>query len=444
MRKFLAVVKREYLKLVWTKMFVIGTLLVPIMGIGFTIVPALMFSIEGDATRIAVVDQSGKLYLSVKNALLNERKPEKQRDAREDITKSQQERAQDAAEQMNARFIVEEIKVDTKTVEQIQRELSGRLRENKLDAYILIPPDFENDSFKLFARNTSDFVAKERIERALNQAVRKVRLAQANVSTDKFEEINREIEVDVTRVTDDSESEDSGESFLLLFIVGFLIYLVLAIYGQQILAAVVEEKETRISEILFSSARPFTLMIGKLVGVGLVALTQLGIWVLSGAVLAIYGIAQMQSRGIDFKLPPISPYFIAGLFIFFLLGFFTYATIYALIGSMVTSVQEGGQLAMPPILLLLVGFYCAFPVIRSPNSDFSVWVSILPFVSPIVMPIRMAIQMPPFWQIGLSILASLVTIIALTWLAAKVYRIGMLMYGKRATIPEVFRWIREQ
>lgn len=426
-------------------MFIIGTLLVPIMGIGFTVIPALLFSIEGDATRIAVVDQNGKLYESVKNALNTQQNPEQPRDRREDLTKSQEEQVRDVGEQAKARFIVEEIKPDNETIEQIKDRLNGRLREDKLDAYILIPSDFEDGSFELFARNTSDFVAQGRIERALNQAVREARLSQANISTDKMDAINREINFATPRrISDEGESEDSGESFMLLFIVGFLIYLVLAIYGQQILAAVVEEKETRISEILFSSARPFTLMIGKLIGVGLVALTQLAIWVISGIAIAIYGISRMQAFGEDFKLPQISPFFIAGLFIFFLLGFFTYATIYALIGSMVTTVQEGGQLALPPILLLLVGFYCAFPVIRSPNSDFSVWISILPFVSPIVMPIRMAIQMPPFWQIGLSILASLVTIIALTWLAAKVYRIGMLMYGKRATIPEVFRWIREQ
>jgi ABC-2 type transport system permease protein len=444
MRKFLAVVKREYLKLFWTKTFVIGTLLAPIMGIAFTVVPALLFSIEGDATKVAIVDQSGKLYEPVKNALTAEKKAQKQRDPREDLTRSQAEQAQDVGEQMKARFIVEEVSTGEKTIEQIKRELNGRLREQNLDAYILIPPDFENtDNFEFYARNTTDFVGKSRVERALSQAVREVRLAQSNISTEKLNELNREVEVNVMRVTDDGESEDDGESFWLLFIVGFMIYLVLAIYGQQILAAVVEEKETRIAEILFSSANPFTLMLGKLVGVGLVALTQLAIWVGSGILLAVYGLSQIQARGVDFKLPSVSPFFIAGLFIFFLLGFYTYATIYALIGSMVTTVQEGGQLALPPVLLLLIGFYCVFPVIRSPNSDFSVWVSILPFVSPIVMPTRMAIQMPPFWQIGLSILASLATIVAFTWVAARAYRIGMLMYGKKATIPEVLKWIRQ-
>jgi ABC-2 type transport system permease protein len=145
----------------------------------------------------------------------------------------------------------------------------------------------------------------------------------------------------------------------------------------------------------------------------------------------------------NISLPDISPLTIVYFFIFFLLGFFIYATIYALIGSMVTSVQEGGQLAFPPILLLLMALYSAFPVIRSPNSDFSFWLSIAPFVSPIVMPVRMAIQTPPLWQVLLAILLNLATIIILVWTAARAYRVGMLMYGKKATIPELWRWIRQ-
>ena len=129
--------------------------------------------------------------------------------------------------------------------------------------------------------------------------------------------------------------------------------------------------------------------------------------------------------------------------IFFLLGFFIYASIFALIGSMVTTVQEGGQFAFPPIMILLIGFYFSFAVIRDPNSSLSFWVSIAPFFAPITMPVRILAETPPFWQIGLSFIINAAAIAALVWLASRVYRVGMLMYGKRATIPEVFRWIRQ-
>jgi ABC-2 type transport system permease protein len=444
MRKFLAVVKREYLKLVWSKAFIIGTLLAPLMAVGFAVVPALMFSIEGDAVRVAIVDGSGKLATPVSAALLTgKRKPAEQQNPEQIVNASQTERARQTAQQINARFLVEEVKTDVKPLEQVKRELNARLRDQTLDVYVVIPPNFETAQFELYARNTSDFVSQSRIENALNDAVREARLEQANLSKEKLEAINREVKLNSIRVTEGGESEDSGESFWLVFIVGLLIYLVLAIYGQTILAAVVEEKETRIAEILFSSARPFTLMMGKLVGVGLVALTQLAIWVVSAGAIGVYGVAQMQRSGIKFSVPSLSPFFIVGLFIFFLLGFFTYATIYALIGSMVTTVQEGGQLAFPPILLLLSALYSAFPVIRSPGSDFAFWLSIMPFLSPIVMPVRMAIQMPPLWQILLSLALNAATIFVLVWLAGRAYRVGMLMYGKKATIPELVRWVRQ-
>ena len=439
MRKFLAVVKREYLKLVWAKAFIVGTLLAPLMSIGFMVVPALIFSIEGEALRVGVVDQSGKMFAPVSAALLNA--PDDDEDADFGASSSQTQKPPKSAA---ARFLVEEIKPENKSLEHIKRELNGRLRDENLDVYVVIPKDFENAEYELFARNSADFITRERIERAVNEAVREARMSEAKLSREKLNEINREVKFKARGVSETGEQqENSGASFALVFVVGFMIYLVLIMYGQTILAAVVEEKETRIAEILFSSARPFTLMMGKLVGVGLAALTQLAIWVSSAAALAIFGINQLQQSGLEFSFPNLSPFFILGLFVFFLLGFFTYATIYALIGSMVTTVQEGGQFSFPPIMLLLLALYSAFPVIRSPNSDFAFWLSIAPFVSPIVMPVRMAVQMPAAWEILLAIIFNSAAVAGLTWLAARVYRIGMLMYGKKATIPEVLRWIRQ-
>ncbi|MBC7796748.1 MAG: ABC transporter permease [Pyrinomonadaceae bacterium] len=444
MRKFWAVVKREYLKLVMSRAFIIGTLVAPVLSIGFAVVPALIFSIEGEATKIAIVDNGGKVGAAFENVINADKKADKaQREAMRGMTDSQTEQVQNAAKRVNAKFIVENINAENRPIPEIRNELNVRLREGKLDSYVIVPSNIEEGNFEYYARNTSDFVAQTRVERSLNEAVRAVRLGNANISQTKLDEINREITFNSTRVSEDDESEDSGDSFIGIFIVGLLIYVVLLIYGQQILAAVVEEKETRIAEILFSSASPFQLMMGKLVGVGLVAFTQLAIWVASGAAIVIFGFAAARARGIDIPAPNFSPTFVALLFVYFLLGFFTYATLYALIGSMVTTVQEGGQLSFPIILLLVLALYSAFPVIRSPNSNFAVWLSVLPFVSPIVMPVRLAIQTPPLWQIALSILSSLATIGVLTWVAGRAYRVGMLMYGKKATIAEMFKWIRQ-
>ncbi len=209
------------------------------------------------------------------------------------------------------------------------------------------------------------------------------------------------------------------------------------------MGAVVEEKETRIAEILFSSARPFELMLGKLFGVGLAGLTQLGIWV--GSIAIILAVATSQAELAPFleSVPKITPLMIIYFMLFFLVGFFTYAAIFALVGSMVTSLQEGGQFAFPPMIIMLAGFYFSIAVIRDPSSSLSFWVSIAPFLAPMTMPVRILAETPPVWQILIALIVNAAAIAGLVWITARVYRVGMLMYGKRATIPEVWKWIRQ-
>jgi ABC-2 type transport system permease protein len=239
-------------------------------------------------------------------------------------------------------------------------------------------------------------------------------------------------------------AEDSGAGFVMVFVIAFLIYITILLYGQVVLGAIIEEKETRIAEILFSSVRPFQIMIGKLIGVSLMGLTQLTIWGVAFAALVLYVVPAMSAQGIKgINLPHLPPFFFVYFFLFFVLGYFLYATIYALLGSMVTTSQEGGQMAMPVVFLLMAGLYMAFPVIRAPNSSFAFWVSMFPFFAPITMMVRIVSQTPPFWQIALSLAIGFATVILLLWLASRIYRIGMLMYGKKATIPEVVRWIRQ-
>jgi ABC-2 type transport system permease protein len=215
------------------------------------------------------------------------------------------------------------------------------------------------------------------------------------------------------------------------------------LYGQFVLGAVIEEKETRIAEILFSSMRSFPLMMGKLVGVSLVALTQLGIWATAFLAFSIWGVSLLAARGMPITLPHLAPMIFVYFIIFFLMGYFIYSTVYAVVGSMVTTTQEGGQLALPIVLMLVAGFYLSFNIIRSPSSPLAFWASMFPFFAPITMLVRIVTETPPLWQILLSLGIGLVTIVGLVWLASRIYRIGMLMYGKKATIPEVWRWVRQ-
>jgi ABC-2 type transport system permease protein len=457
MKKFLAVVKREYVQRVRTKFFVVMTVLGPFMLVVFTIVPSLLFSIKaGGDTRIAVIDQTEgtKLYSSIRNSLLKEDSDEEEDQSAGiagSVSSNTNERMEKASKSLNGSFGVEQVDVRGRSLDEVRRELNGRIGKGELDGYLVIPPDILQNSdstTSYYGRNVGDVVTRSQIEDRLNRAVRRERLIANGVKPEYIEQLSRPVDVITYPVNEKGEEgvKDSGAGFVLVFVIAFLIYITVLLYGQVILGAIVEEKETRIAEILFSSVKSMTLMVGKLIGVSLVALTQLGIWTLAFAMLSIYGISALASRGVDvgdMAVPALPPLFFVYFFLFFVLGYFIYATIYVLVGAMVTTTQEGGQMAMPIVFLLMAGLYMAFPVIRSPNSSFAFWVSMCPFFSPITMIVRIVSQTPPFWQIALSFLIGVLTVVLLVWLASRIYRIGMLMYGKKATIPEVLRWVRQ-
>ena len=274
-------------------------------------------------------------------------------------------------------------------------------------------------------------------------AVREQRLAEKQIDQRVLREASRRVTLNSTKISAQGEEKVGGGGFMMVFSFGLLIYMSVLMYGQIVLGAVIEEKETRIAEILFSSMRAFPLMMGKLIGVSLVALTQLSIWGIAFMLFAGFGVGMMAAQGMTVSLPHVPAIVFVYFVLYFLLGYFIYATIYALIGSMVTTTQEGGQLALPVVLMLVAGFYFVFPIIRSPNSSLAFWASMFPFLAPMTMMVRITTEMPPTWQILLSLGIGFGTVIGLTWLASRIYRVGMLMYGKKATIPEVWRWVRQ-
>ncbi|MGD9628423.1 MAG: ABC transporter permease [Pyrinomonadaceae bacterium] len=448
MKKFLAVVKHEYKKVVLKWSFLIGTLLLPALALVFTFVPMIIFSLRGEPTRIAVYDPTGNLLSRLEQNLTADRLMEKARkSAADSVTKldaSQEEKMRNNAAQFMQDFKL--VHYEGKgTVDEIRSDLLSRIQRNEIDAYLLVPADLDSQDarFEFRSRKGGDFISNDTFKDAINDAVRSQRLADANISEERLSQLSAPANIDAKGLDESGEEKDTGGVLVASFVIGLMIYITLAIYGQQILGAVVEEKETRIAEILFSSAKPFELMMGKLVGVGLAGLTQLAIWV--GSVAALLGFIALQTdlRSLLESVPTITPLMIVYFLIFFLLGFFIYASIFALIGSMVTTVQEGGQFAFPPIMIMLAAFYFCFAVIRDPNSTVSFWVTLAPFLAPITMPVRILAEMPPFWQIALSIVVNVAAIAGLVWVASRVYRVGMLMYGKRATIPEVWKWIRQ-
>jgi len=449
MYKFLAVVRHEYKKVVLKWSFVIGTLLLPFLAACFAIVPMIIFSFKGEPTRIAVADPTGKLLPRIEQNLSADRLTEKaQKAARDSMVKldaTQEEKMRNNAAMFMKDFALLKVPQSESVSADLRANLLNRILAGEIDAFLIIPENFGSADarFEYRSRKGADFISNDTFKDAVNDAVRSQRLADANISEEKLSELSSAVNFDAKGIDEAGEDRDNEGIWVASFAIGLMIYLTLAIYGQAIMGAVVEEKETRIAEILFSSARPFELMLGKLVGVGLAGLTQLSIWVGSAAVLLGFLALQADLQPILASVPVITPLMIGSFLIFFQIGFFLYASIFALIGSMVTSVQEGGQFAFLPVMIMLGAFYFCFAVIRDPNSSLSFWVTIAPFLAPITMPVRILAETPPLWQILLSIVVNAAAIAGLVWITARVYRVGMLMYGKRATIPEVWKWIRQ-
>jgi ABC-2 type transport system permease protein len=443
MRKFFAVVKREYVQRVRTKFFVVATILGPVMMAAFTIVPALIFGIKaGGPTKLAIVDQTGKMYERVARELTIDRSSQNNPPAQSanqppQVTANPRERVKQGGSSVAASFAVEEVHLDGRSLDEVRAELDARVSRKDLDGYIILPPNLLKDEQPEFsARNTADVFTQNRIENSISRAVRSERLAENGIDEKRIEKMSEPVSL---KTTGAGGRESKGESsFYLVFGLGLLIYMSVLLYGQFVLSAVIEEKETRIAEILFSSMRSFPLMMGKLIGVSLVALTQLGIWAIAFVAISAW------AAGSSITVPHVSPVLFLYFLLYFLMGYFIYATVYAVVGSMVTTTQEGGQLALPIVLMLVAGFYLSFSIIRSPNSSLAFWASMFPFFAPITMLVRIVTEAPPFWQILLSLAIQVITIVGLVWLASRIYRVGMLMTGKKASIPEVWRWVRQE
>jgi ABC-2 type transport system permease protein len=444
MRKFFAVVKREYVQRVRTKFFVVATILGPVLMAAFTIVPALMFGIKaGGPTRLALVDQTGKMYERVAKELMSGK------EARNNVATleppSQQpmgpnnskEQINQAGKLIKPTFVIEQARLDNRSIAEVRKELEARVQNRELDGYVLLPPNLLKDGQPEFrARNAADLFTKSNVESAISRAVRGQRLVEAGIDEKTVAKASEP--VDLKTIEAGGKESKGDASFFLVFGLGLLIYMSVLLYGQFVLGAVIEEKETRIAEILFSSMRSFPLMMGKLIGVSLVALTQLGIWAAAFSIFSLWA-----ASGSSITLPHIPPMVFVYFIIFFLMGYFIYSTVYAVVGSMVTTTQEGGQLALPVVLMLVAGFYLSFNIIRSPSSPLAFWASMFPFFAPITMLVRIVTETPPLWQILLSLGIGVATIVGLVWLASRIYRVGMLMTGKKATIPEVWRWVRQ-
>jgi ABC-2 type transport system permease protein len=413
--KLWAIVKREYVERVRTKAFVIGTILGPIVMAALMVVPMLAARTKGKALRVSVIDATTELASDVEQALRGVREGDRPRfDVRPGGTD-----ASDGA----------------------LKALNQAVNGEELDGYLVLPRDvLKSGSMTYYGRNVSNFGDLEKLKSTVGRVLVSRRLTEAGLDPTKVEDLTRETELRRYRVSATGQREDQGATFLLALILLMILYVSILMWGQMIMTSVIEEKTSRVVEVMASGVPSTTLLLGKLLGVGAAGLTQFLVWVLSllGMSLASGGAIAIGS----FVMPEITPLLLGSFVAYFLLGYFFYSALYAAIGAAVNTVQEAQGLVFPVLLPLILAMVCWPAVIQSPDGPFAVTVSMIPGMSPLVMFLRIVVLTPPVWQMLLSAALALAGILAVVWIAARVYRVGILMYGKRPTFPEIVRWVR--
>lgn len=415
----LPILRREYVTRITTKGFWISTALLPLFTIIMALVPILTSRTKTSAEPIHIVDPGGAFFPLIEEAMKGVDDP-------------------------TLPPLVDEKLSDGETVQHAVRRLNDAAERGEIQGYFVMSDEAMADGKIVFyARNPSSAITGSNVNTIMAKAVRKYRLAKLGISGNDVDAAIAPIDFDVKRATNDpKKQQQSGISaFLTSFGLVMFIYFSLIFYGVHVLRGVLEEKSNRIVEVIVSSVRPFDLMMGKIFGIGAVGLTQVLIWVAFGAVSTAPQIAGLLSLSRD-QLPAMGGAQLAFFPVFFVLGFFLYATIYAGIGSMFNSEEDAQQMVSVATMLLVIPMIVMTPVIRNPSGGLSTTLSLIPFFTPILMYLRIGVEMPPVWQIALSIAIMIATILFMIWLVAKIYRVGILMYGKKPTIPELIRWLR--
>jgi ABC-2 type transport system permease protein len=427
MEKLKAIIKREYLIRVRSKGFIFGTIASPLLLILYMTVPALMVKMSSHQThQIAILDQFGDDALYQRIEQLLTRHNGKGRNAEKQGETDQYELHRELAK-TPAEFAAK------------QKLLNEQLAAGQLTAYIVLPPDvLQQENLSYFAKNVGDLTTKGRVNDAVSDGIIERRMAGAGLDTQRVNDLSRSVELDT--INRQGQREE-GQTFFLTFGMIMAIYVSILVYGITVMRGVIEEKQWRIIEVLLSSVKPIQLMLGKLIGIGMVGLTQFGVWAITGTLLSVLGQMPFLGNG-KIPLPTLSPMLMFFFVLYFILGYFLYATLYAMVGAIVSNEEDGQQMQIPVTMTIVIPIMISALVMQDPNSLTSTLLSFIPFFSPILMFMRISFQTPPAWQIVLSIVLMLVTIAGLLWLAAKIYRVGVLMYGKRPTLPEVARWLK--
>ncbi|MCA9728427.1 MAG: ABC transporter permease [Candidatus Eisenbacteria bacterium] len=422
MSKLWIVLCQEYLNRVRTRGFVIGTLLFPLLMILLMVLPAVLMNVDVEKpARYVVVDSTGVLFAPLAAALAD-------------------------TNEAGARLF--QLEPAASGMSDPVQELTADVAADRIGGFFVLGRDLleGNSQAAFYAKNVADEERNMRLRRTLDQLVRETRIEQSDLAPDQVREIMRPTGLHTFRVKGEGETTaDEGHTFFLAYVFGFLFYFSMFAFGAMTLRTTLEEKTQRSAELMVSTVRPFQLMGGKVLGVAGVALTQMAIWFLAGALILTQGsglpgglstvMAQIQQAA-------PSPFMIVSFFVFFILGFLLYSGIYVAVGAMVATETEAQQLQLPATMPILISFMMMFLAIRDPNGTVTTVLSLIPLFAPILMMVRITVLTPPAWQILLCVALLIASVAGSMWLSARIFRVGLLMYGKRPDLPELLKWVR--
>jgi len=439
MNKMFAVIKREYLQAVRKKMFIFMTIFFPVLMAALFIVPGLMVAKGLGGKKVAVIDGTGKLQSAFAHHLepaVPDPKKALSGGNRGQLPQSIDVEYRDAHDQAN---------LDAAKKPYLDRLYVDRKSTIGLDAVLVIPANaFEGSDARLtfYGRSSTDPFTQERLASVTNRAIQRQRLTGRGIDSSDVDTLTREVPLDSVQLSRSGQQKKGGEANLIIgFIFAALLIIPSFIYGLETMRGIVQEKSERIVEVLISSMSPRELLTGKILGVAAVGLTQVAVWLTLIAAVGTFFATTAMMAGFDisqFLRPMVFVYFA----LFFILGYLTFVCIYAIAGAACNTDKEAQQLVAPIQMVMMLPWFIMFAIITNPDSTLSVALSMMPVYGPITMFVRTLVSEPPVWHVLVSIAVSLATICVFFYATAKIFRVGILSYGKRPTIPELWRWMK--
>lgn len=427
-REALVIARRELLERVRSKWFLIGTLLGPIAMLAVILVPALLAAREEKVVKIAIVLRGEPAAAAAPTS------------------------APALATELIAGFALigwqaQVVTGAAGTPGTDDAALLAQVRKQQINGFLSVPPDVLGNGVVTYqGDNGTSTLAMARLERVVTSVVQHRRGVAAGITDQQVMRMLAPVLITTRHTTGEAAGASGMATFIIGYVVMFILYLAIILYASNVMRSVVQEKTSRVVELMVAAVKPRALMAGKVLGVGLVGLIQLTVWLGMGVLTLKYRDALLGAIGVGssggVSVPPLALDQVAVVLIYFVLGYFLYAALYAAVGAMVSSEQEAQQAQMPLMTLIIIAVACVQLVANDPRGGSAVVLTMIPFFSPMLMPMRYLLGGAGGADVLLSVAVLLVTLAAVVVAAGRIYRVGILMYGKRPSVRELWRWIR--